>query len=110
PSDDEPGREPPSRPRAARQGFEQIARRVGDVVEPGLRAARKLEETVEGEVLVPAWRRVTQGEPRWPVAVGVLCAIGMQLALPIRVTFQHQWVLPAVELTMLVVLIVANPG
>ena len=110
PSDHEPRGEPPSRPRASRQGLEHIAQRVGDVVEPGLRAARKLQETVEGEVLVPAWRRVTQGEPRWPVAIGVLCAIAMQLALPVRVTFQHQWVLPAVELTMLVVLIVANPG
>jgi uncharacterized membrane protein len=91
-------------------GIGRLADHVEGVVQPGLRAAHKLGEAVEGEVLVPAWRRVTRGEPRWPVAIGVLCAIGMQLALPARVTFQHQWVLPGVELAMLTVLIVANPG
>jgi uncharacterized membrane protein len=44
------------------------------------------------------------------VAIGVLCAIGMQLALPERVTFRNQWVLVAVELAMLAVLVAANPG
>jgi uncharacterized membrane protein len=44
------------------------------------------------------------------VAVGVLLAAGLQLALPRRVTFQHQWVLPSVEIAMLAVLVLGNPG
>jgi hypothetical protein len=110
PCDSESGDDEPTRLRRRRFGARRLVEHVGDVVEPGVRAARKLEEVVPGDVVVPAWRRVTRGEPRWPVAIGVLGAIGMQLALPTRVTFQHQWVLPAIELAMLVVLVVANPG
>lgn len=110
PTDGQLGGHGPSHRRRRRLSVDQFARSVEDLVEPVVHAAHRLEETVEGEVLVPAWRRLTRGEPRWPVAIGVLCAIGMQLALPQRVTFQHQWVLPAVELAMLVVLVAANPG
>jgi hypothetical protein len=96
--------------RRRRLGIEQVVGRVADVVEPGVRAAQHLEKAVGEEVVLPAWRRVTRGEPRWPVAIGVLAAIVMQLALPQRVTFRHQWVLPGVELVMLAILVVANPG
>ena len=81
-----------------------------EVVERGARAARHLEPKVYADVIAPAWRRVTTGEPRWPVALGVLAAIGLQLALPRRVTFQHQWFLPLIELIMLIVLVGTNPG
>lgn len=83
---------------------------MGDIAAQSVHAARHLEQSLEREVLVPAWRRVTQGEPRWPVTIGVIVAIGLQLALPRRVAFQHQWVLPAAEAAMLAVLVVANPG
>ena len=33
---------------------------------------------------MPAWLRVTQGESRWPVAVAMVVAIGLQLVLPDR--------------------------
>ncbi len=99
-----------SRRRGPRFGADRAVRRVEELLEPGMRVAHKLEEAVQNDMLAPAWRRVTEGEPRWPVTVGVLGAIGMQLALPPRVTFHHQWVLPAVEFVMLVVLVAANPG
>ncbi|HEY2815468.1 MAG TPA: hypothetical protein VGJ03_18545 [Acidimicrobiales bacterium] len=98
------------RRRRGRFGVDEVVAEVEKVVEPGLHAAQHVGGFVEGDVLVPAWRRVTRGEPRWPVAIGVLCAIGMQLALPERVTFRNQWVLVAVELAMLAVLVAANPG
>lgn len=94
-----------------------VTRRLGgaprereEVVEPGARASHHLEPKVYADVIVPAWRRVTTGEPRWPVTLGVLAAIGLQLALPRRVTFQHQWFLPLIELVMLIVLVATNPG
>jgi hypothetical protein len=58
---------------------------------------------------VPAWRRVTQGEPRWPVSLAVLAAIGMQLALPPRLALLPRPVLPAVALALLVGLVMSNP-
>jgi uncharacterized membrane protein len=90
-------------------GAGRVADRLGDLVEPGVQAARAFEKAVEDEVVVPAWRRVTRGEPRWPVTIGVLTAIAMQLALPSRVTVHPSWLLPAVELVMLAVLVLANP-
>lgn len=59
--------------------------------------------------LVPAWRRVTNGEARWPVTVAVLAAIVLQAALPQRLALLRSWTLPAIEGAILVVLTVANP-
>jgi uncharacterized membrane protein len=58
---------------------------------------------------VPAWLRPTQGEPRWPVAVTVLAAIGLQLAVPERLVFHPPWLLPGIELVLLAALVAANP-
>jgi hypothetical protein len=59
---------------------------------------------------VPAWRRRTQGELRWPVTVTTAVAVGLQMAVPDRlVLVRPSWVLPAVEGALLVVLVVANP-
>ncbi len=60
-------------------------------------------------VHVPAWLRVTRGENRWPVAVAMVVAIGLQLLLPDRLTLQSRWLLPGLEFPLLVGLIVANP-
>jgi uncharacterized membrane protein len=80
------------------------------VVEPTARVTREVEADVEARVVEPAWRRVTAGEPRWPVTLGVLAAIGLQLVLPRRVALPGQWVLLVVEFFMLVVLVATNPG
>jgi len=50
------------------------------------------------------------GEPRWPAAVAVLVAIGLQVALPARLNLSSRYLLPAVELALLVALLVINPG
>ena len=62
------------------------------------------------ESLAPAWKRATQGEHRWPAALGMLAAAGMQLALPHRVQVPPRWLVPAIELALLGALMVANPG
>jgi uncharacterized membrane protein len=58
---------------------------------------------------VPAWLRPTQGEPRWPVALTVLAAIGLQLAVPDRLVLHPLWLLPGIELVLLAALVAANP-
>jgi uncharacterized membrane protein len=60
-------------------------------------------------VQIPAWLRVTPGENRWPVAAALVVAIGLQLALPDRLALQSRWLLPALELAMLIGLIIASP-
>jgi uncharacterized membrane protein len=69
---------------------------------------RKVEGEI-GEVIVPAWRRLTEGESRWPASVAILAMIILQLRLPDDVTPSGRYLLPAVELVLLVVLIAVNP-
>jgi uncharacterized membrane protein len=59
--------------------------------------------------LVPAWRRVTEGEHRLPVTLAVLGMIGMQAGVPEHLSFAAWWVLPVIEVAILVVLVGANP-
>jgi hypothetical protein len=59
---------------------------------------------------VPAWRRHTEGEQRWPGAFAVIVMIVLQLFLPARLTIGPRWLLPAVEVVMILVLVAANPG
>ena len=75
------------------------------LTEFGHEAKRAAEETV-----VPAWRRSTTGEQRWPSAVAILAMIGLQLALPDRLSLGPRWMLPAIEVVMIGVLMAANPG
>jgi uncharacterized membrane protein len=58
----------------------------------------------------PAWRRSTTGEPRWPVAVAIVLAAGLQVTLPDTVVLGTRWLMPVLELALLAVLVVANPG
>ena len=60
--------------------------------------------------LVPAWLRPTVGERRWPAALAVIAMIALQLFIPDELTIPPRWLLPAVELLLLVVLFLANPG
>ncbi|WSE35346.1 hypothetical protein VSH64_38505 [Amycolatopsis rhabdoformis] len=59
---------------------------------------------------MPAWRRATEGETRWPAAVVVLGTLGLQLALPDRVVLEPWWLLPVVSVLLLVALLLINPG
>lgn len=58
---------------------------------------------------VPAWSRPTAGENRWPVAGAIVVAIGLQLVLPDRLTLLNRWLLPALELALLLALVIAAP-
>ena len=58
---------------------------------------------------VPAWLRPTEGENRWPVAIAIMVAIGLQIALPDRLTLISRWLLPALECAVLVALVIATP-
>lgn len=62
-----------------------------------------------GNVHVPAWLRPTAGENRWAVAATILVAIGLQVALPDRLTLLNRWLLPGLELALLIALVVATP-
>ena len=60
--------------------------------------------------VVPAWRRATRGESRWHVAVAAAVAIALQMPLPGRlVLLRPTWLLPVLEVAMLVVLTALNP-
>ena len=58
----------------------------------------------------PAWRRPTAGEPRWPVALAIVVAVALQLTLPDTVVLGSRWLMPVLELVVLAVLVVRNPG
>jgi len=103
--------DPPSRsPRRAGRQFETSTERPGsssggeELIDRGRSAVHRLEED-----LVPAWRRVTEGETRWPVSLVVVAAIALQVGLPHHLSIQPFWVLPALESVLLVGLVIANP-
>jgi uncharacterized membrane protein len=63
-----------------------------------------------GAVPVPAWKRRTEGEARWPPTVAVLIAIALQFPLPGRLALVHPvWLLPVLEGLLLLALVMANP-
>jgi uncharacterized membrane protein len=56
----------------------------------------------------PAWKRVTEGEPRVPATVAIVGAVGLMVVLPSRVANHPEWVLPVIALPLLVVVLVEN--
>jgi hypothetical protein len=59
---------------------------------------------------LPAWRRETEGEQRWPVAVTTAVAIALQVAVPDKlVLVSPSWILPMTQAVLLLVLVSANP-
>lgn len=74
------------------------------LIQPGIDVAEKAEN-----LLLPAWRRVTEGEPRWQVSLAVLAAIGLQLSLPPRLSVHPRVLLPALEAVLLIGLVIVNP-
>jgi uncharacterized membrane protein len=59
---------------------------------------------------VPAWRRPTEGEARWQVALAVAVAVALQYPLPGRLALVHPfWLLPTLQGLLLILLVMANP-
>ena len=59
---------------------------------------------------VPAWRRKTKGEVRWPVAFTTAAGIALQVAVPDKLHLIHpSWAFPAVQGALLIVLVTVNP-
>jgi hypothetical protein len=59
---------------------------------------------------LPAWRRPTDGEARWQVALCTAAAIALQLPVQGRLLLVHPaWVLPAAQGSLLIGLVAANP-
>lgn len=84
----------------------QVARRLET---EGSRPAKWLHEH-PGVPQLPAWRRKTNGETRWPVAIVTAIGIALQVAVPGRLALLRPvWVLPAVQAVLLVALVLANP-
>jgi uncharacterized membrane protein len=81
-----------------------LARLLSSADHAGRAAAREAEG-----VLVPAWRRTTAGERRWPSSLAVAAMIALQLRLPDHLALAARWVMPAVEVVIAVVLLAANP-
>jgi uncharacterized membrane protein len=118
-----PGRKDQSYPRPA--SADESRRDFTDMFEAALHVQlrdhlRRVEELVVGvgrranfrkelENVIPAWMRPTRGEPRWPVTVAVLLAIGLQLLIPESLALRPRWVLPALEFILLILLVAANP-
>jgi uncharacterized membrane protein len=79
--------------------------RLERLLAPENRGLHQVEQRV-----VPAWKRVTQGEPRWQVGFAVALAIALQLLLPDRLALlRPTWLLPVLEGLLFAGLIVANP-
>jgi uncharacterized membrane protein len=57
----------------------------------------------------PAWRRRTAGEHRWPAALAILAAAVLQVVLPDAVVGAPRYLLPAIEVALLLVLLANNP-
>jgi hypothetical protein len=59
---------------------------------------------------VPAWRRRTKGEPRWPVAITTAIAIALEVAVPGKLDLvSPSWILPAAQGALLIGLVAVNP-
>lgn len=87
----------------------QQLRRVEGLVGPELQRTRSAEKHLAAEV-VPAWRRATAGEHRFPVVLAVGVAIALQVVLPDRLVIHPSWLLPALEGLLALGLLLANPG
>ncbi|HXT89712.1 MAG TPA: hypothetical protein VN714_10705 [Trebonia sp.] len=58
----------------------------------------------------PAWRRKTQGEIRWPVAVITAVGIALQMGVPEHLLIvSPAWIFPAAQGVLLVIIVAANP-
>ncbi len=63
--------------------------------------AAHIEKLSQTPIHEPAWLRRTADEPRLPVVIAILVAIGLQAIVPHELAFHPWWLLPALELLVL---------
>jgi uncharacterized membrane protein len=62
------------------------------------------------EFEMPAWKRRTDGEQRWPAAVAIAALIALEWLLPERLSLGPRWLFPGLQVLIIVVIVAANPG
>ncbi|MEY2443558.1 MAG: hypothetical protein QOC57_2274 [Ilumatobacteraceae bacterium] len=60
-------------------------------------------------VIVPAWRRLTDGESIWPARAAVAAATALQVTLPNQYEIPPNWLLPTLGVLLGVGLSIAHP-
>jgi uncharacterized membrane protein len=95
--------------RSLHERIDELHRLVAQRLEAeGKRPASWLHE--HSAVHLPAWKRPTNGEARWQVALCTAAAIALQVAVPERlVLLRPAWILLALQGLLLIVLVTANP-
>ena len=53
---------------------------------------------------------ITRAERRWPMALAVLAAVGLNVGTPHAGRLPGWWIVPVLELVLLVILVVVDPG
>src|SRR5947199_963445 len=62
-----------------------------------------------GATFVPAWKRLTKGELRWPVTIAIAVALTLQGMLPNRLVLGPRWLMPSLGGALVVVLFATSP-
>jgi uncharacterized membrane protein len=60
--------------------------------------------------LIPAWKRETPGEQRWPAALAIAILIALEWLLPEPLSLGPRWLFPGLQVLIIVVIVAANPG
>jgi uncharacterized membrane protein len=100
--------------RSLHSRIDELHRLVAQRLEAeGMHAGEWLHETggaAHQRSGLPAWRRRTEGELRWPVALTTAVGIALQVAVPDKlVLVSPSWIFPAAQGVLLIVLVTANP-
>jgi hypothetical protein len=95
--------------RSLHELIDELNRLVAQRLEAeGKRPASWLHE--HSAVHLPAWKRPTNGEARWQVALCTAAAIALQIAVPDRLMLlRPAWILLALQGLLLLGLVLANP-
>ncbi len=70
----------------------------------------RLERLLDHEEALrqPEWLRPSEGEPLWPVALGVVTAVLLQLSVPQRLAIHPTWLMPALVMALFIVVTAAR--
>jgi uncharacterized membrane protein len=102
-------RDPPADSALILQGIRQLHARLDELERREASPQGPHQGGAKPDV-TPAWKRPTEGEARWQATAAVVVAIALQVLLPGRLAFVHPaWLLPALEVLLLLALVTANP-